>query len=252
VLLDRATFSIVSEGETPTPGDDGPLAGKRRAADETDATSPNKGPDEATRITRIVLIAVILVLVGGLALLLVFGPAGDNSARDAFDDLGRSQVSIRDSSTTQTTDTSEPVSTDTAAPAETAPPGGEPAVDGPSPPAPAPPAAPPQSVTTLSPARLETFYAVDSQGRLPVRVGQSSQISIRNSGGSEGAWALNATGSLRVNGQSGINGRVAGGSITVVTVTVDPGTAPDVPTEATIRFDTPDGESKTILVQISP
>jgi hypothetical protein len=57
---------------------------------------------------------------------------------------------------------------------------------------------------------------------------------------------------LRVDGVPGKNGRVPGGSITVVTVTVDAASAPTSPTEATIRFDTPDGESRTIQVQISP
>jgi hypothetical protein len=96
------------------------------------------------------------------------------------------------------------------------------------------------------------FFGTDSQGRLPVKVGQATQISIRNTGGSEGAWALNATGAVRIDGVTGKNGRVPGGSVTVVTVTVDPASAPSVPTEATIRFDTPDGESRDILVQISP
>jgi hypothetical protein len=221
---------------------------------EQQAKADDKGPDEATRITRIVLVAVILVLVGGLALLLVFGSGDDNSAREAVDELGRTQVSIRDGEQSATTDTSEPVSTDTASPAETEPPdtqGGEAVVD-PGPAPNSPPAPPGQPATTVVPAKLEIFFGVDSQGRLPVKVGQGTQISIRNTGGAEGAWALNATGALRVDGVSGKNGRVPGGQVTIVTVTVDAATAPSVPTEASIRFDTPDGQSRTIPVQISP
>lgn len=211
-----------------------------------------KGPDEATRITRIVLIAVILVLVGGLALLLFLGPSDDDSARQAVDDLNRSQVSIRDALASETTTTTEPVSTETADPADNPPPETE-IAPGPAPsPSPSPASPPGPSPTTVKPANLEVFYAVDSQGRLPVKVGLSSQISIRNSGGAEGSWALNATPPLRVDGKSGTNGRVSGGSITTINVTVDAATAPTTPTETTIRFDTPNGESKTIRVLITP
>lgn len=212
------------------------------------------GTDEATRITRIVLVAVILVLVGGLGLLVVFGPKGDDSARQAVGDLSRSQVSIRDNADRSTTTTSVAVTTDTAAPAETAPPTTEapPPGDTPRPPAPPPPAVPGQVPTTLAPARLDVFFATDSQGRLPVKVGQGTQVSIRNTGGREGAWALNATGPLRIDGVPGKNGLVPGGSIVVVTVTVEPGFNPSAPTEASLRFDTPDGTSRDIPVQISP
>lgn len=234
--------------ETPTP-DDGDPTGPQAARQ----AAPKAGTaDEATRITRIVLVAVILVLVGGLALLVVFGPADDNSARDAVSDLSRSQVSIRDASAGTTSSTASVTTPTEASPETTTPP----APDAPPAPSPAPPPAAPsgpgQAPTTVAPARLDVFFGTDSQGRLPVKVGQGTQISIRNAGGAEGAWALNATGPLRVDGVPGKNGRVPGGSVTVVTITVDPAFAPTSPTEASIRFDTPDGTSRDIPVQISP
>jgi hypothetical protein len=241
----------VSDQNMPPAGGEDPLANSKRVVAEAEGDG-SKGPDEATRITRIVLVAVILVLVGGLALLLVLGPADDDSARQAVDDLSRSQVSIREALEAETS-TSAAVTTETAAPAETAPPDGEPAAPSPSPsPSPPPASSSPPSPAAPKPANVEALFAVDSQGRLPVKVGFTSQISIRNTGGLEGTWALNASGPLRVDGQSGINGRIAGSSITVISVTVDAGSAPSQPTESEIRFDTPTGESKTIRVYITP
>lgn len=239
----------MSDQEKPPPGgEDDQLAKSRQVV--ADAESEDKGPDEATRITRIVLVAVILVLVGGLVLLLVLGPADDNSARRAVDDLSRSQVSIRDELEAETTTTTA-VTTETAAPAETAPPDSQAPAPGPSP-SPSPAAPPGPSPSPSDPASVEVFYAVDSQGRLPMKVGLTSQISIRNNGDSEGSWALNASAPLRVDGRSGTNGRLSGGSITVVNVTIDSASAPGQPTESSVRFDTPNGESKTIRVYITP
>jgi hypothetical protein len=218
-----------------------------------DGADGGRSTDEATRITRIVLLAVILVLVGGLALLLVLGPSDEGSARDAVGDLDRSPVSIRDDADTTTT-TSSPESETTQAPATTAAP---PAAPGAPPPPPAPPGPTPPSPTPppaapARPASLEVFWAADAGGRLAVRAGQTAQISIRNTGGSDGSWALNATGPVRVDGRSGISGQISPGQVIIVNVTLDPNDLPDDEEAETIRFDTPDGGSRTIDVRVLP
>jgi hypothetical protein len=220
-----------------------------------DGADGGRSTDEATRITRIVLLAVILVLVGGLALLLVLGPSDDESPRDAVGDFDRSPVSIRGDEDAADTTTSSVASETTQAPETTAaapvPPGAPPA------PAPPPRSSPspspaPSPAAPARPASLEVFWAADTGGRLAVRAGQTAQISIRNSGGSDGSWALNATGPVRVDGRTGISGQISPGQVIIVNVTLDPNDLPDEEEAETIRFDTPDGGSRTIDVRVLP
>ncbi|MDZ7733570.1 MAG: hypothetical protein U5R31_11190 [Acidimicrobiia bacterium] len=115
-------------------------------------------------------------------------------------------------------------------------------------PAPPPPPPPPDA----PPADLDVFFADDGSGRLPVRKGQSSTVSIRNTGGSTGFWALNASGPVRVDGRSGVNGECAPGAVVTVRVTVAASATIEGASNEEIRFESADGRAMVVPVRVLP
>jgi hypothetical protein len=238
-----------SLGGQPGGSPDGPGRPGDPARDPDDPEYGSPKTDEATRITRIVLVAVIVVLLGGLAALLLLGGDDDGGARDAVTGLDNSGVEIRDDTTTPAED-DVPETTETTASAPGPAPettAGRPAGPGGAQPPPAPPPAP-----DAAPADLEVFFADNGSGFLPVRKGQSSTVSIRNTGGSTGFWALNATGPVRVDGASGINGQCAPGQVITIRVTIADGADVTQQSEESIRFEVSGGPTVTIPVLVLP
>jgi hypothetical protein len=230
---------------------DGPTRQQPRTR-ESDATTETATADAATRLrspspsdddppNRLPLvlggvIAVVLVL-GAFAL---FRPGSGGGSGQAIDTENRIQLGERggppvETTTTEATTTTTEATTTTTTEATTttqadepgpiAPPAGG---DQPAPtvaqPAPTPPPTPSTTSSTAppSPAQLTVTYPRDAQDRMVLFAGGSSAVSIYNSGGQPGNYAVSVSGDVAVVGAS--SGAVQPGQVVSVNIRAGDGT----------------------------
>ncbi|GIU84606.1 MAG: hypothetical protein KatS3mg008_1381 [Acidimicrobiales bacterium] len=213
---------------------------------------------DTRRLTVVVLAIVGVLLAAGVGLILAVSGGDEGSQARTEEEAPR--ISLRPlettstrpprsttSSSSSTSVTTVPSSTTSVASPSTSAPsagGGTPAPNGPATQAP---------TTTLPPTPpiLEVFYAQTSDGRLAVRPGSMSSISIRNSGGSSGGYAVRIVeGPITVNDSSFVTGTILPGDLAVVRVKVRTDYTGKLPTTARIRVELENSDTVDIDVRV--